>query len=248
MSQPQVSPQSKPAPEAGPLGYQLSSDLARMCLPAEFKDSYRNLAYANSICILFLLIGAVGFKVPRVIIKPLSEVSEPIPVVFTPPEEVQQPDKPDVPDEPPPPTDQPMDTPAVAVVAAVADSSAVAFSVPVKGAVAVASVRYAAPPPANLTAPPPRPAPVKFNPNATSDGGVYPQPMYPRFAMRQKQQGIVIVEMKVDADGAVISAEVFKSSGYTVLDEAAVDVVKTRWRFPAGPVRLFQWSCTFQLN
>lgn len=248
MSQPPAPLQTKPAPDAGAHRYELTSDLARMCLPSEFKDSYRNLAYANSICLVFLLIGLVGFKVPKVIIKPLSEISEPVPVIFTPPEEIQKPETPDKPEEPPPPTDQPMDTPAVTVVAAVADASQVAFSVPVQGAVAVASARFAAPPPANLTAPPARPTPVKFNPTTTTDGGSYPQPIYPRFAMRQKQQGSVTIEIKVDSTGAVTSAEVFKTSGYTVLDEAAVDVVKNRWRFPTGPERLFHWNCTFQLN
>jgi TonB family protein len=57
-----------------------------------------------------------------------------------------------------------------------------------------------------------------------------------------------MVEIKVDPTGAVTSAEVFKTSGYTVLDEAAIDVVKNRWRFPAGPERLFHWPCIFQLN
>src|SRR5438552_18320923 len=77
---------SSPFGEAAP-GYALSSDLARLCLPAEFKDSYRKLAWVNSICFLFLVIGLLGLKAPRVVQRPLTQVEEPVPVVFTPPEQ-----------------------------------------------------------------------------------------------------------------------------------------------------------------
>src|SRR5436190_21366792 len=124
--------------EAHSRDYHLSDDLARLCLPQEFRDSYRTLAWVNSICFLFLLIGAVGLKAPRVIHKALTEVTEVVPVVFTPPEEPPK-VEPDVkPDEPDQPKDTTEETPQVMTVVAAADPTSVAFAVPVQGAVAIA--------------------------------------------------------------------------------------------------------------
>jgi protein TonB len=224
--------------------YGLSDDLARLCLPTEYKDSTRTLAWVNSICFLFLLIGIVGLKPPKPVQRTLSKPDEPVPVVFTPPEE-QPKVTPEVRQEEPAPQETPLETPQVAVVVAAADAPDVAFAVPVKGAVAVAKeARFAAPPPANLNA---APQPTKFNPNAT-DGGSYPAPTYPGFAQRNRYQGTVTVEILVDASGAVTAANVKKSSSYPMLDDAAVQVVKNRWRFPPGGARHLLWDCTFELK
>src|SRR2546423_15471782 len=67
--------------------YALSSDLARLCLPSEYRDSNRALAWVDSICFAFLLVGLVGLKAPRVVVRPLSAPQDIVPVVFTPPEE-----------------------------------------------------------------------------------------------------------------------------------------------------------------
>ncbi len=40
--------------------YVLRDDLARLCLPAAQRDPDRQLAWVNSICLLFLLIGILG--------------------------------------------------------------------------------------------------------------------------------------------------------------------------------------------
>src|SRR5438093_11445700 len=82
--------------------YQLSDELARLCLPAEYKDSYRTLAWVNSICFLFLLIGVVGLRPPKVVERPVNPPSEPVPVVFTPPEEQPKSAPQPKPDEPQP--------------------------------------------------------------------------------------------------------------------------------------------------
>lgn len=228
--------------------YQLSDDLARLCLPQEFKDSYRMLAWVNSICALFLLIGLVGLKAPKVVVRPLSEVQETVPVVFTP-------------DEPPPPPvqqdtppvdvtpDTPVDTPQVATVVAIANPEAAAFPVPVEGAnvrVATQVAIASAPPP--VTQQQTRPsAPTIFNPNAGNQG-TFPPPEYPAMAQRNRYQGTVVVEIKVDASGNITSASVFKSSGFSMLDEAALQVVKTRWRFVPGKERWLHWPCTFRMQ
>ena len=52
----------------------------------------------------------------------------------------------------------------------------------------------------------------------------------------------------VDASGAVTEAKVQKTSGFKDLDDAAVNVVKTRWRFPAGKAQWLIWPCQFVLQ
>jgi protein TonB len=223
--------------------YPLSDDLARLCLPQEYKDSYRTLAWVNSICALFLVVGLIGLKPPQVVHKPLSEVVETIPVVFTPPEEPPK-TEPEVKPDEDQPLNAPTESPQVVTVVAAADPSSVAFAVPVQGAVAIAQeARLASPPPAVNQAPA---RAVQFNPNAR-DGGSYPPPVYPVIALRNHYEGTVTIEIAVDESGAITECKVFKSSGFSVLDETALELVKRRWRFPPGKPNLYHWSCTFQL-
>jgi protein TonB len=91
------------------------------------------------------------------------------------------------------------------------------------------------------------PRPTKFDPNSTA-GGNFSPPEYPAMAQRNHYQGTVTVEIMVNETGAVTSAKVQKSSGYPVLDESAIKVVKNRWRFPPGPPRDYVWECMFQLK
>ena len=235
-----------PAPFRPEGGYQLSDDLARLCLPREFKDAYRTLAWVNSVCALFLVIGMVGFRAPKVIERPLSEINEPVPVIFTPPEEqpkqVTEQPKPDEPE----PTDTPAETPQVVTMVAPADAK-VAFSVPVQGAVMIApTARAATPPPAVLTQQE-APKTTRFNPNVT-DGGFYPPPQYPGAALRNRYQGTVLVGFAVDEMGKVSGVEIRRTSGFSGLDEAATEVVKNRWRFPPGAKRIYEWPCVFKLQ
>jgi protein TonB len=227
--------------------YRLSDDLARLCLPQEYADSYRTLAWVNSICLLFLLVGLVGLKPSQIIVRKISPPSESVPVVFTPPEEQPKPEpqmKQEEPDEQPPET--PNDVPQVAQVVAAADSSAVAFAVPVPGAVAISPMAHlATPPPPNVQAPPAKPQ--TFNPNAGGEG-TFPEPNYPSLAVRNHYQGTVIVEIMVEESGAISSAKVFKTSGFSMLDDAALQVVQRRWRFPPGPKRWLHWPCQFKLQ
>src|SRR5258706_1606427 len=177
--------------------YVLSSDLSRLCLPAEFKDSYRTLAWINSICFLFLVIALVGFKAPKVVIKPLSEIQEQVPIVeFTPPPEQPKPEE-VKPDEAPP-EEAPVEAPPVAPVVAAAPSPQITFAVPVPGAVVTPQARYATPPPpvgAKVAS-----APVKFDPNREV-GGTFPKPEYPGYAQRQHQEGNGEIEIWVDLTG-----------------------------------------------
>jgi hypothetical protein len=135
--------------------YELSDDLAKLCLPQEWKDSNRTLAWVNSICFLFLVVGLIGLRPPKVIHKALSEVVEAVPVIFTPPEEQPKAEPEAKPDEEQP-QDTPTEAPQVVSIVAAADPTSVAFAVPVQGAVAVAPAAHLATPPPPANQPPPR--------------------------------------------------------------------------------------------
>lgn len=51
--------------------------------------------------------------------------------------------------------------------------------------------------------------------------------------MRQRQQGKVLLKVLVGADGSPLEITVQKSSGSRLLDQAAIDAVKT-WKFNPG--------------
>ena len=233
-----------PSPRpAGTRDYSLSDDLARLCLPQEFKDSNRKLAWANSICSLFLLVGIVGLKAPRIMVRPVNEPVEVIPVIFTPPED-QTPAEPQPrSDEPPPPSDAMVDSPVVATVVA-ADASSVAFAVPVKGPVILAPARFAAPPPALQTAPP---KPTRFDPNGAT-GGSYPEPSYPREELLAHHEGTVVIYVVVEPDGSPGSVTVKDGSGHPGLDRHAVQYIKTRWHWPPGETRYYYVPIEFRIQ
>jgi protein TonB len=57
-----------------------------------------------------------------------------------------------------------------------------------------------------------------------------PKPWYPRMARRRGMEGRVELRVRVGVSGAVTSIEILRSSGYRILDQAAVDTVQG-WRF-----------------
>ncbi|USE35805.1 energy transducer TonB [Endozoicomonas sp. SCSIO W0465] len=56
------------------------------------------------------------------------------------------------------------------------------------------------------------------------------QPRYPKLAQRRNQQGVVMLDVIVDERGHPITIDILESSGFPVLDKAAIDAVK-RWSF-----------------
>lgn len=231
--------------------YTAASDLSRLCLPQEYKDSNRQLAWVNSICCLFLLIGLVGLKPPPVHIRELSEITEIVPIVITPPEEPPPPPKPE--DEPPPPettTEVAPDIPVVATVVA-ANASAVAFAVPVEGPVVLAPVRFAPPPPPVTKAPPkPTSQRVALTPGEIDWGGNSDQVEYPIAAKRKGREGTVVLEITFDGAGTMVSNKVLKSSGDTDLDYAVKEKARRHLRLknPTGESRVCTWEVVFKLN
>src|SRR5271166_3142574 len=64
--------------------YELRDDLARLCLPAAQRDPDRMLAWVNSICLLFLLIGLLGARRTAIDIPPVPPLLQVIPVIVEP--------------------------------------------------------------------------------------------------------------------------------------------------------------------
>jgi TonB family protein len=60
-----------------------------------------------------------------------------------------------------------------------------------------------------------------------------PSPKYPRLARRRGYQGTVVIEALINREGKVEDLRLFHSSGYRVLDRAAMKSVKN-WLFEPG--------------
>ncbi len=58
---------------------------------------------------------------------------------------------------------------------------------------------------------------------------------YPREAQLRRQQGVTHIRFVIDRQGQLISAEIAAGSGFSVLDKAALDVVRRTAPFPAPP-------------
>ena len=58
---------------------------------------------------------------------------------------------------------------------------------------------------------------------------------YPKMAKMRHQEGVVTVQVTIDASGAATAATVEKSSGIQSLDDAAVAAVNAAAPFPAPP-------------
>jgi periplasmic protein TonB len=66
---------------------------------------------------------------------------------------------------------------------------------------------------------------------ASADYDANPPPPYPARARRLGEQGTVTLRILVAADGSVANAKIAHSSGFDTLDRAALETVRTRWRF-----------------
>jgi TonB family protein len=218
-------------------GYELKDELARFCLPTANRDPNLKLAWVNSICILFLLIGIVGARRGVISIKPVPPIHEIVPVILEPmtalPQAIEnkkqtEEDK----------NNQPR------IVVAIPNAPNVSFSVPTIGTLVA--------PAALASAPPPEPLETSAqigSINNTGAGGERPQPPYPRMAIENGEQGTVVLLLGGDDAGNVISVDVKESSGFPFLDRATVEFIKTHWHLPTNAgTRLFQTSITYQLK
>jgi protein TonB len=64
-------------------------------------------------------------------------------------------------------------------------------------------------------------------------------PRYPRRAVELGMQGMVVLHVLIDSGGALRDVKVAESSGFGMLDKAALAAV-SRWRFAPGPMQ-GQW-------
>ncbi|NMM29017.1 MAG: energy transducer TonB [Glaciimonas sp.] len=73
---------------------------------------------------------------------------------------------------------------------------------------------------------PPTLEPARFNADYLNN----PAPSYPLFSRRNREQGTVLLNIKVSAQGQAEQVQVKRSSGFSRLDEAALEAVR-QWRF-----------------
>jgi protein TonB len=84
-------------------------------------------------------------------------------------------------------------------------------------------------PPAESKPAEPTPAPV-LPPRAEAGQLSNPAPAYPSLSRRLREEGIVVLEILIKADGTVGEVKIKRSSGFKRLDTTAVTAVK-RWRY-----------------
>lgn len=197
--------------------------------------------------IAFVLSGALEkphteVEPPPVMVQLLTPVPPPKPEPPTPEPPKPKPPKPEPPKpEPvkpqprpePPRPEQPKPEPAKPEVRPEPRTEPVKIEAP---ATAVAPAPTPVAPPAP-PAPPPPPAPSVAKPNARTEVSISAsyaaanrKPEYPKMSLRLGEQGTVVLTVMVKSDGSAGDVEVKSSSGFTRLDRAAADAVKT-WRF-----------------
>jgi len=84
-----------------------------------------------------------------------------------------------------------------------------------------------------------------------AEGGTFPAPKYPPVALEQRQQGTVTLIIGVKPDGSVESVELKTSSGHSTLDRAAIQHVKTKYKFlpiTSGEMRFFEKDIQYQMQ
>jgi len=218
--------------------YELKDELARLSLPAANRDANLKLAWVNSICFVFLLIGILGARRGLIAIKPVPPLQEIIPVVIEPlilpPQETTEKKE-------PPRAEKPDVTPVVAVTLPAPNIN---FSIPTIGTLVVPAALASAPP-----LKPMETAAQIGTVGSTGTAGDRPQPPYPKIALGAGQQGTVQLTLGGDEAGNIVSVDLKESSGFPILDRATVHFIKRHWRLPAGTAnRIFETSITYQLQ
>jgi protein TonB len=227
--------------------YQLKSDLARVCLPAPQRIVSRRLAWANSISLLFLVIGVAGSQSRLPARKIVPALEQPAPIIVEPLPQVAPPAdaKPSEQEN----DDTKTETPRIQTVTI--DTPAINFSVPTPGSLLVPLAAAAAP--AEIAVKQSAPVvrhEVPATVETTGSGGDRPKPdRYPEGAMLLDQQGTVKSLVKVDDAGKIISVELSESSGSPILDDAAQKWIKRHWIIPpSNGSHLFLASIKYELH
>jgi protein TonB len=59
--------------------------------------------------------------------------------------------------------------------------------------------------------------------------------MYPKIAQMRGWQGELVLEVKLNGDGELISSKIVKGSGFDVLDNEGLEMVRRASPFPVPP-------------
>jgi TonB family protein len=227
--------------------YHLKSELALACLPAPDRDAYRRLAWVNSLCLLFLLIGLLGGQSKLPVPKQAAPLEQPIPVIVEPapaPPPAATVQKPvEQSDEEKPEAQQ--------FVAVTLETPAIRFAVPTIGNLVVPMAVAPTPPviPLGQSNTVRATPPALQSTGSTGQGGDRTEPPYPPMALQLGVQGTLVLLFTVDEVGAVTSISVKESSGSPLLDRAAVDWVKRKWiQPPRNGGHLFQVTISYKIN
>ena len=208
-------------------------------------------------------VGMLGFVLPYEHPRPLAPEAEPVVAQHLKAELTPQPL---VPQEtpppalevlsPPPPPEAMRPVPIVRPIAVALPTPAIEFALPVEAptrSVALPRAEHAVPAktvPVVVAAPaaPSAPPAPSAQPLIFGEGeGKQPAPEYPRQAVRQGQEGTVLVRLKVDGGGRVVEVQAAVPSPWTLLNQAALRVVRERWRFREGPHRSYEVAIRFEL-
>jgi protein TonB len=224
--------------DANRTNYELKSELVRYCLPSAERDPNLKLAWVNSICVLFLIIGILGARRGIISIKAVPPIREVVPVIVIPqtlPPQAVTPQKKEQPQQP--------NAPA-RVLVALPNAPNINFSVPTIGTLATAGALASAPPLNPLAAP----SQVSAIGN-TGTGGERPQPPYPALALQTGEQGTILLLLTGDDAGNVASIYVKESSGFPFLDQSTVSFIKNHWHLPTNAgTRHFETRITYKLQ
>jgi periplasmic protein TonB len=207
----------------------------RLWLDGDVERPVRRLVWTISVSAVFLLAGLAGLRRTNSDTVAAPNTEKPIPVVLIVTEPASAPNL-----EAPPGAAPVAATPALPV-------PNVAVTVTAYSPELVSAARVSAQPSANLiparetglpSAPTTAPPTETMTPFKPGSGAAFtPQPEYPPLALRRGYQGRVVVNFTVGESGAILEATLGRSSGYAILDEAALNAVLQHWRFPPGTVR-----------
>ena len=95
--------------------------------------------------------------------------------------------------------------------------------------------------PVKQDATPPSPVVLDAEPDYKADYLNNPKPAYPMVARRMGYHGKVVLDVEVLAEGKAGDVKLHQSSGYDILDNSAIQTVRT-WRF--SPARRFGQAVT----
>jgi periplasmic protein TonB len=196
--------------------------------------------------VVCLAIGLLGFLLPYSRAHPPVKASEPVKVEKLVVELSKEPEVSPESEHPPGSPSSSIALPADAMapppIAVAQPSAAIAFAVPVEGPTRVAPFNEATYANPSSTA-----APAVEKLTFGQGEGRQPSPEYPVQAIRQHQEGMVVVRLVVGESGRVSSAEAIRPCLWPLLNEAALRAVRQQWRFPPGGLRVYDVAIHFQI-